>query len=258
MTDKTTSDERRIKSVDQAFKIIDYVETQDGVTLSQIAEALDMAVSTAHIHLQTLTSNGYLVRKNKHFYCSFKFLEKGGKKRDNSLLFRVAKSELDDLQQEVGEHTNLMIKEGGHVVQLYKSRGSETIDDNAPVGRYFHPHVTAAGKAILAKQSSETVEKILAEGGLPEYTEYTITDKQKLFEELANIQDVGYSVNMQEHYIGVVAVGVAIKSETGDSVGAITISGPLGRFKQDRIKTELVPALETKKNIIELRIRQNK
>lgn len=256
MSNETENGGRRIKSVDQAFTIIDYVETENGVTLSQIAEELDMAVSTAHIHLSTLTHNGYLIKKEGKYQCSFKFLQKGGRKRDNTPLFQVAKPELDDLQESTGEHTNLMIEEGYHVVQLYKSQGAETIDDDAPVGKYFHPHVTAAGKAILAHQSEEEIDEFVSTEGLPKYTKHTIVDRETLHDELTATREREYSVNREEHYIGVAAVGVAIKSEEGNPIGAITVSGPVGRLGNKRIEDELVPALRTKKNIIELRIRQ--
>lgn len=256
MTDETDTDTRRVKSVDQAFAIIDYVEEDEGVTLSEIAEELEMPVSTAHIHLSTLVHNGYLIKEDGKYRCSLKFLRKGGKMRDNMVLFQVAKPELDDLQQATGEHTNLMLEEKTQVVQLYKSQGSETIDDDAPVGKYFHPHVTAAGKAILAEKSEGAIEEFLAEEGLPAYTDQTITDENALYEELETIREREYSVNREEHYPGVAAVGIAIQSTGDGPIGAITVSGPVGRMGTDRIETELVPALQTKKNVIELRVRQ--
>jgi IclR family acetate operon transcriptional repressor len=256
MTNKTKTEGRRIKSVDQAFTIIDYVETEDGVTLSQIAEELDMAVSTAHIHLSTLVQNGYLIKEDGKYRCSFKFLQKGGKKRDNTPLFQIAKPELDDLQDSTGEHTNLMVEEGDRMVQLYKSQGTETIDDDAPIGKHFHRHVTAAGKAILAHQPKEVIDEYLSNEELPQYTEHTITDSKKLRDELTAIRERECSVNREEHYIGVAAVGVAIKSGEDNPIGAITVSGPSGRLDNNRIQEELVPVLQTKKNIIELRIRQ--
>jgi IclR family acetate operon transcriptional repressor len=39
-------------------------------------------------------------------------------------------------------------------------------------------------------------------------------------------------------------------------IAAITVSGPVGRIREERIENELVPALQTKKNIIELRVSQ--
>lgn len=255
MSHSQEHDSRHIKSVDQAFQIIDFVEEHEASTLSDIAQELDLPVSTAHIHLDTLVDNEYLLKVDGKYRCSFKFLQKGGQMRDDMPLFQVSKPELDDLQQDTGEHTNLMVEENGYAVQLYKSQGTETIDDDAPVGRFFHPHTTATGKAILAQKATEEVSELIERRGLPPQTDNTITDEAELRDELDSIRDRGFSVNREEHYPGVSAVGVAI--ESGDGVtGAISVSGPVGRMADDRINNELVPALKTKKNIIELKLRQ--
>lgn len=256
MDKSTGSNSRRIKSVDQAFDILDLIEDMGSATLSDIADELDKPVSTVHIQLTTLVENGYLIKDDGNYRCSLKFLRKGGRMRDGMAIFQVAKPELDDLQQKTGEHTNLMVEEDGLVVQLYKSQGTETIDDDAPVGKHFHPHTTATGKAILAHQSDEKLEELLAEQDLPGLTDSTITDKEELYDDLQKIRQEGYSINREEHYPGVAAIGVVIESEGEDLLGAISISGPLGRMGEERIQDELVPALLTKKNIIELKLRQ--
>ena len=248
---------RRIKSVDQTFKIVDYIEEKETASLSEIAEELGIPVSTAHIHLVTLVHNGYLIKTGSRYRCSFKFLRVGGRKRDQMVLYKVAKPEIDDLQRETGEHGNIMAAEGGYAIQLYKSSGAKTIDDDAFTGQHFHFHRTATGKAILSKFRREEVEAIIEEHGLPASTEKTITDTEALFRELEEISERGYSINREEHFRGVHAIGVAIETPDGDSPGAISISGPSSRMGDDRIKDELAPSLLTKKNIIELKIRQS-
>lgn len=256
MAVETEQDSRRIKSVDRAFDIIDFVEEEGSSTLSEIADQLDIPVSTAHIHLVTLVHNGYLRKVDGGYRCSFRFLQTGGRMRDDMTLFRVAKPEIDELQEQTGEHTNIMVEEDGYIVQLYKSAGAETIDDDAPTGQYFYPHQTATGKAMLAQMSRDKVNAIIEELGLPASTEQTITDVTSLRDELDPIRERGYAINREEHYQGVYAVGTAIESEEDGVLGAISISGPLGRMGDDRIENELAPQLLTKKNIIELKLRQ--
>jgi len=255
MRDARNSGSRRVKSVDQAFAIVEYVDGTGGVTLSTVAADLDIPVSTAHIHLTTLVDNGYLLKEDDEYRCSFKYLNIGGRKRDQMNLFQVAKGEIDDLQGTTGEHTNIMTEENGYAVQLYKSRGPETIDDDAPVGKYFPLHVVATGKAMLATYGAERVESIVDGLGLAAPTNNSITDAEDLYAELETIRERGYSLNREEHYPGVAAVGTAITSDD-EVLGAISISGPIGRMERERIEEELAPALLTKKNVIELKVRQ--
>ncbi|MFA1610671.1 IclR family transcriptional regulator [Halobellus rubicundus] len=256
MTDPDESDARGLKSVERAFDVIEFLRDSGGATLSETADALDLAVSTAHIHLSTLVDTGYLVRDGDEYRCSFEFLRTGGDRRDGMALYRAAKPELDELRDETGEHTNVMVEERGYSVQLYKSESPESIDDDASLGDHFYLHLTATGKAILAEFDDERVSEVLDRRGMPANTEDTITDEAVLREELETIRERGYSINRGEHFPGVCAIGTAIVSEPDGAIGAISISGPRSRLTSERIETELAPALLNKKNIIELKIRQ--
>ncbi|WP_227378815.1 IclR family transcriptional regulator [Haladaptatus halobius] len=256
MTRSNDSDARGLKSIKKAFDVIEYLRESDGATLSETADDLDLAVSTAHIHLSTLTDTGYIVRDGDEYRCSFKFLQTGGERRDEMALYNAAKSELDELQAETGEHTNVTVEEHGYAVQLYKSESPKSIDDDASLGDHFYLHLTATGKAMLAEFSEERVTEIINRWGLPALTDDTITDEDILHEELETIRERGYSINQGEHFPGVCAIGTAIISEPDGAIGAISISGPLSRITPERIEEELAPSLLNRKNIIELKIRQ--
>ncbi|RRJ29512.1 IclR family transcriptional regulator [Halocatena pleomorpha] len=256
MTDHSQSGSRRLKSVKQAFDIIQYLRDVEGATLSQTAEDLDIPVSTAHIHLTTLVDSNFVIKKSNEYRCSFRFLQLGGEKCNRMILYRAAKPELDDLREMTSEHTNVTVEEDGYAVQLYKSQSPDSIDDNAPLGDYLYLHSTATGKAILSELPEKKVDDIFEKRGLPSLTEDTITDEESLRQELEEIRERGYSINRGEHFPGVCAVGTAIVSEPDNVVGAISISGPLSRMGTDRIEQELATELLNKKNIIELRIKK--
>lgn len=258
MGDTEKTDTRRLKSVSQSFTIIEYLRERDGATLSEIADDLEMPISTAHIHLATLLDSDYVVKVNDEYDCSFRFLATGGEMRDGLALYQSAKTEIDDLREKLGEHANLTVEQNGYAVQLYKSESPESIDDNAPLGRHLHLHSTATGKAILAQLSADELEAVIEKRGLPAVTENTVTDEDALRDELQTIRDRGYSVNRGEHFPGVSAVATSIISEPDGLIGAISVSGPLSRMGADRIEDELVPELHNTQNIIELKIRQHR
>ncbi|WP_049987084.1 IclR family transcriptional regulator [Halobellus rufus] len=257
MTDPNESNARALKSVERSFRIVEHLRETGGATLSEAADDLGLAVSTAHIHLSTLVETGYVVKDDDVYRCSFEFLQTGGRRRDEMALYQAAKPELDELQAETGEHTNVTMMERGYAVQLYKSESPESIDDDASLGDHFYLHLTATGKAMLAECADDRVAEILDEHGMPALTDDTITDEDVLYEELATIRERGYSINRGEHFPGVCAIGTAIASEPDDALGAISISGPRSRITPERIEEELAPALLNKKNIIELKIRQH-
>lgn len=251
-----TSGSRHLKSVTRAFDIIEYLRKNGSATLSEIATQFDLPVSTAHIHLSTLVRSDYVIKEDNRYRCSLLFLRTGGQLRDRKTLYRAAKSEIDDLQQQVGEIANVGTLENGYMVQLYKSENPESIDDSAPEGAHLYLHTTSTGKAILSHLPEETLDTIIERRGLPKLTDETITTKPDLVDELRETRERGYAINRGEHYNGVFAIGTPILSDSGGVLGAISISGPLSRIEQDRIENELAPALSDKKNVIELKIRQ--
>lgn len=257
MTHTDRSSSRKLKSVGQSFEIIQYLREVGRATVSQTAEDLEMPVSTAHIHLATLVDSNYVVKDSNEYRCSFEFLRVGGKMRDEMVLYQAARPELDDLQAKTGEHTNVVVEQSGYSIQLYKSQSPESIDDNAPLGEHLHMHSTATGKAMLSELPENEVERIIETRGLPSLTDETITDEHTLHQELESIRERGYSINREEHFPGVCAVGTAIVSDPDDAVGAISISGPQSRMGSDRIEEELRSELLNKKNIIELKIKKH-
>lgn len=256
MTNDDETGGRRLKSVSRGFEIIEHLRTEGNATLSEIASTFDMPMSTAHIHLATLVESGYVIKENNEYRCSLQFLRTGGELRDRMALFRAAKTEVDDLQQRLGENANVGTIENGYMVQLYKSENPESIDDNAPLGDHLYLHRTATGKSMLSQLSESEIDRIVELRGLPQSTAATINTREELAEELEEIREHEYAINSGEHFAGVRAVAVPILSKTDSVVGAISLSGPLSRMGEERIEEELAPELFDKRNIIELKLTQ--
>jgi len=96
--------------------------------------------------------------------------------------------------------------------------------------------VTANGKAALCLLSDATVNRILqheSDHGTVQKT------SAKLSKELSRIKADGYSLDIDEHTVGISAVGIAFR--VGKAIYAISIPTPSQRFKQD--KTALIKKL---------------
>jgi len=256
MQDSEDTESQRLKSVLRTFDIVEYLRENESATLSEVADHFGMPMSTAHVHLSTLVDTGYVIKEDNTYRCSLRFLHTGGQLRERMVLYRVAKSEIDDLGESVGEFANVGVEENGYMVQLYKSENANSIDEQVPIGYHHYLHTTAIGKAIISQWSEPDIEELIARRGLPGETTNTITDRDELFAELGDIREQGYSFNRAEHYPGICAVATPIHSPADEVLGAISISGPQSRIGMDRIEDEIFPALRTKRNIIEVKLRQ--
>lgn len=241
-------------SVEKAFLILERLKDVERAGVSELSNQLDLPKSTVHIYLQTLRKQGFIVRTDDDYSLSYRFLEYGGRIRNHSKLYQVAKVEVDKLAAETGEVANLGIEEDGLRILLYKAGGPDAIHDNAPVGEYTNMHWTALGKAMLAHFQRSRVRSIIETHGLPRANEHTITDADALFAELKRIRERGYSVEDQERRQGVLTVGTPIMDRNSDEViSAISISGPKSRVDDPDKFEDLVSDIKQAANVIELR-----
>lgn len=247
---------KRVKSTQTLFTILDELRELEVAGVSQLATALEMPKSTVHVHLKTLEEEGYLVKDGDEYRFSFRFLELGGETRQRLNAFRAAHSQVDELSLETGEAAHLGVEEGGKRVLLYSSTLKDGLYDNSPIGYHTHIHWTAMGKALLAKLSDDRVDAIIDEHGLPQATEHTVTDRDRLFEELEGIRERGYAIESDEHRDGLTTISMATEPDGTDRGPAgIGISGPTHRIVEKNAENELVESIRNAVNVVNLELR---
>ena len=243
---------KRVGSVERAFAVVEELRGNGPMRIEAVADALDVSTSTAHVHLKTLEEVGYVVRDAAGYRLGYRFLRNGIETRQRSQIYAVTRPEVDELAAETGEVANLGVEEEGKRVILYQAEGTEAVYDNAPIGEYTNMHWTALGKAILAHLPASYVDDVLDAYGLPGRQENTITDRGALSEELARVRDRNYAIEDEERRAGIRSVAVPILVDE-DVVGALSVSGPKERFDDARIENELLPALRSRVNVVEVK-----
>jgi len=228
-----------VKTTERSIEILKLLQARDGMELKEVATELEMALSTVHRHLSTLSFHGFVVQSGSEYRIGLRFLDLGNYARESLDSFEVAKEQADTLADETGEKVRLIAVENGMSVLLYRRMGDHPLRTAARIGKRQHLHHLAAGKAILAEIQEERIERILDRWGLSPKTEDTITDHDELFDELETVRGRGYALNLGESIEGLHAVGAAIHDETGKPVAALSISGPASRLSRDYLVDEL-------------------
>lgn len=245
---------KTIKSVQRTFDIVECLQEFNGASISVLTDELNMAKSTIHSHLATLRERGYVIKEGNQYYAGLLFLNLGTNARERYSFFNMAKSKMERLAQKTNERTQLMIEEHGRGIYVYRACGSYSIQTASRIGKPRYLHTSAAGKAILASLPRERVERILDQWGLIEITPNTHSTRDELFEELDRIREQGYAVNREEHIEGLWAIGATIEGEKG-VLGALSVSGPTYRIKEQQREKEVRHNLLGIINEIELDIR---
>lgn len=240
-----------IKSVQTTFWLIETLVKSGGATLPELAEELDKPNSTVHDYLISLRNLGYVAKTGTKYRVSTRFLDMGESARRKMAVFDPAKSEVDNLARQTGEHASLSVGENGMNVLLYISKGEDALDLGVSEGFRMPMPTNAPGKAILAYLPENQIGEILDEHGLPKVTENTLTSRAELFDQLEQIRERGYATDVGERVEGVRAVAVPIVP-AGSVRGALTISGPAHRMEEEWFETELPDLLQRAANVVEV------
>lgn len=248
----------KVQSVERADQLVRRLLEKENATVSELAEELELPLSTAYDYISTLQSIGYVVeRSDGRYELSFDFLEIGNRIRNQYDVYRVSKPELKKLSDETGEYATLMVEENNLAVVLSMKKGNKSSNINI---KRTHPgtktrlSTTAAGKAILAQFSEERVQSVIDQYGLAPKTENTITSRQELFDELETIEKRGYAIDDQERFEGMRGIGAAVDTNTEDVTAAIALYGPAHRLTDPVLFEELPDSILEVKNVIEINI----
>jgi len=191
----------------QKIKILEELEY-----IEQDSYSKNYSLTTKLLELVNESLKGYYERTNIHKY-------------------------LKTIAEQTGECTYFGIKNKKNrvvYVDRYESENAMTV--NANMGDSPLPHCTAHGKALLAFLTLEEIEEVIKEG-LEKFTENTITEKQKLLEELRNIREKGYSFDNEERMVGVQCIAAPIFNSRKEVIGAIGISGMAQNITLDKVES---------------------
>lgn len=253
----TESESRGIRSIERMFDIVETLNELDGAGVSELARRVELPKSTVHNHLRTLERAEYVVRRGDEYQVGLKFLQVGELARSQHDLYQIARTEVDRLAEKTGEISGLMTEEHGHGVFVYRGRGAEAARIDTRVGDRVPLHCTALGKAILAYLPASRREAIVDRHGLSAITERTITDRERLREELAEIRERKIAFDDEERLNGLRSVAAPILDGSDSVIGAISVAGPTHRMRGDRFHRELPEITLGTANVIELNIQHS-
>ncbi|WP_435183574.1 IclR family transcriptional regulator [Halobellus sp. EA9] len=243
------TDRTSLTTVTRAFEVLDLLWELDGAGPSELATRMDLPDSTVYDYLRSLSETRYVTREDGEYRLSSYFLTIGGKMKHRNRLFQVAKPEMKRIVSETDELVGLTIENDGRAVVYHQEEGRQALSLGTYTGAATPMHTVATGKAILAYLPDERVEEIIAERGLEQRTEYTITDPDELKAELEQIREDSYAVDWNEQVIGMGMAAVPILVEDG-VLGSFGIVVPTGRIRDESYQEELLQKLREMVNTV--------
>ena len=223
-----------VRAVARALDILDRLESASGgMSLADLAEAVDLPKSSVFRYLSTLQSRGYVQqdRVTGDYRPGLRAIPSHARHLD--LLRERARPLMEALRDRLGETINLAVLDGSRITYLEILESNRAMRLAARDGDRVPVHSSALGKAICAALPDAEVVAILQDEGMPKMTANTITRIPDFLAQLEQVRRTGYAIDDREHEDDGRCVAVAIPN--GGVPAAISLSAPAVRFAMDEV-----------------------
>jgi DNA-binding IclR family transcriptional regulator len=192
--------------------------------VKEIADGTGLAMASTHRALATLVEAGFAEQDatTRRYRVSGKALWTGGAYLRRSSVYHAAFFVIQDLAREVEGLVHLAVFDQGSVLYLHTVGRMRSASLCADTGDRRPAHSTALGKALLAYQPVEVVERALADA--PRFTARTITSPAAMHEELALVRNTGVAIDEEEGSPDLRCAAAPIFGATGHVEGAMSIA----------------------------------
>jgi DNA-binding IclR family transcriptional regulator len=213
-------------------------EQRPRLTLSELAHAAGLPVSTAHRLVGELHSWGALERDGEGRYMLGRRLWKLGTLTPVARELREASlPAMQDLYEATHENVQLAVREGPTALYVDRIHGPRSVPVLSRPGVPLPLHATGVGKVLLAWAPPAVVEECIAD--LQRITRYTIVERGRMMRELSSVRRLGYSRTIEEMGYGTCSLSVPVVDGNDQVVAALALVTP--SVRRDLVK--FVPAL---------------
>jgi IclR family KDG regulon transcriptional repressor len=221
-----------LSSVTNSLRLIKaFSEDEYEIGISDLAKRLGLAKSTVHRLASALLGEGILEQnpRDGKYRLGLTLFELGTMVRRKMDFTVEARPFLRTLMEKTGETVHLAILDHDSILYVITHESKQALRMGSKVGTRAPVHSTAVGKALLAFQPEEEIERIIT-AGLAQSTPNTIIDGKALRRELSTIRARNYASDDEESEIGLRAIAAPVRTHSGNVVAAISIAGPVHRM----------------------------
>lgn len=223
-----------IQSVSRAISVIECFDCNAELNFNSICKKVNLSNGTVFRIINTFLNRGFIEKNENNKYVLGKKLIILGLQAFNNIEFvKVIHPILVKLANETKETCNAAIRVDDMFMYVVTIESTYTLKMTVKLGQLGFLHSSAAGKVLLAFNDEKSLSELLNKIELKKFNNNTITDKNKLLEEIQNIRKVGYSIDNEEEEIGAKCIGGPIFNNKNELVGSISISAPNSRFDKN-------------------------
>lgn len=242
----TGETEEFVRALARGLAVIEcFGRDSPALTLSQVAKQAGVNRATARRLLHTLTQLGYASFDGKFFRLAPRVLQLGYAYLSSLDIWQVVQPYLVELVEEVGESCSVTVLDGAEVVYVARVPvAGKVMAINPHVGTRLPAHVSSPGRVLLAGLEPAELDRLITGiGPLRPYTEFSVTDPERLKDIIRQAGRQGWALVDQEMELGLRSIAVPIRDASGQVIAALNVGGHTSRETVDDMLGRFLPAL---------------
>ncbi len=224
-----------IKTVVQAFEILDLLSDNQKMGISEMARVLSLPKSTIYRNLRTLSDLAIVEQDaNENYHLGYKILTYQNQIKSTDTLVNQLKPFMQNLVRTTGESVNLGILLEDEVLILHTEYG-----DQYTLQTHLSPttplHCSGIGKLFLHTWSDEKLTAYFFRA--ERRTIHTITELEPFKAHMTARADAHLAIDNEEYEYGLMCIATPILDAHHQIRAALSISGPVSRLEHKGLST---------------------
>ena len=218
------------------------------MTISEIAEKLDVNRSSAFRLIHTLEYCGYLRKMSQKTYAlSSNVMELGFNSLSKSSLIDLASPIMRELRDKIKIAVHLSILEDTNIVFISNAQSIGPFTSNVHIGTRWHAHATVIGQLILSRlPESEVIKRYENFTDWKVYSERTPHNIDSLLIRLKEVREQPFMVSWGHFNTDMAACATPIYSKaTQEMTAVLSVSCPLSTYSEEEFRGRVA------KNVVE-------
>ncbi len=237
-----SSEEFRVPTNLRTLRIMEALaESREPLSPTQINQRIGLPKQSIHRLCQRLVDEGYLIRSDsgKRLQPSPRAVKMAMGLLDANHQNIARRQILLDLSSKTGETVNFVVPIPDGMTYLDRVETDWIFRIELPIGSKVPFYCTASGKCFLASLEPKKFEQMLKTMKLEKRTANTITSPRVLREEIAQVRDLGYSIDNEELFEGMIALSVPVLDDQGRYQASVAFHGPTQRLNIEKLLENL-------------------
>lgn len=219
-----------VRAVERALDIVLCFTDASDLSLTEIANRVNLHKSTAHRLIASLESKGFLVRDtaSDKYRLGLRVWELAAGMSDTDEPAILLLPEMERLRDLIDETVSLYVRDGVERVRVQAVQSKQAIRRVAQVGARLPLYVGASSKVLVAFAQPDL--RLQETEDWPQGL-----DRQLFLEQLAETRRLGYATSVEEREEGAAAIAAPIFNRSHKLVAALAVSGPANRLTMEQM-----------------------